>query len=657
MSKSNEQKELFTFDKREPIRGYPELRWAGKRPFTGTSYYPAQLKETYGTDTDGWMNKIYWGDNLQVMSHLLKEFRGKVDLIYIDPPFDSKADYKKTISLRGKKAESDTSTFEEKQYGDIWTNDEYLQFMYERLILCRELLSVTGSIYLHCDWHKSHYLRGMMDEVFGVSNFRNEIVWQRTRAAHSDAVGFGKVHDTIIIYSKTNNLKSNNLYKEHSTEYLVRFNRELNGRKYMLVPLHAPWRSTNPAPARNFFGKMIHPSEGRCWPSQEYIDDLIKQNKVELTTNGTPSKRNFLDENKGNPVSDWWDDIIPLNPVAEERLDYPTQKPEALLERIIKASSNPGDLVFDCFMGSGTTQAVAMKLGRRFLGADINMGAIQTTTKRLINRAKELNSQITDQTYYTGFEVYNVNDYEFFRNELEAKRLIIEALGMQPLPDNNLWDAELDGRMVAILGINRIATASEFEKIVANMDLAALSRKQGLNPTKPVEKVTFVCMGHDPNLKPMFLEKMESLGLNIDLEIVDLLRDKKDLRFKRESDARIVIVDDSDATYSIDKKTKRKIIKEVSLKRILQIQSFYPMNLLQKLSIEHQDIEDWRELVDSVLIDWNYDEVTFSPTTLDIPDKKDLVSGKYEVPEGAGRIHVKITDLLSESWEGTIEAD
>ena len=326
------------------------------------------------------------------------------------------------------------------------------------------------------------------------------------------------------------------------------------------------------------------------------------------------------------------------------------------IERIIKASSNPGDLVFDCVMGSGTTQAVAMKLGRRFLGADINMGAIQTTTKRLINRAKELNSQLTDQTYYTGFEVYNVNDYEFFRNELEAKRLIIEALGMQPLPDNNLWDAELDGRMVAILGINRIATASEFEKIVANMDLAALSRKQGLNPTKPVEKVTFVCMGHDPNLKPMFLEKMESLGLNIDLEIVDLLRDKKDLRFKRESDARIVIVDDSDATYSIDKKTKRKIIKEVSLKRILQIQSFYPMNLLQKLSIEHQDIEEWRELVDSVLIDWNYDEVTFCPTTLDIPDKKDLVSGKYEVPEGAGRIHIKVTDLLSESWEGTIEA-
>ncbi len=625
---TNKQKELFTFDKREPIRGYPELRWAGKRPFTGTSYYPAQLKETYGTDTDGWMNKIYWGDNLQVMSHLLKEFRGKVDLIYIDPPFDSKADYKKTISLRGKKAESDTSTFEEKQYGDIWTNDEYLQFMYERLILCRELLSDTGSIYLHCDWHKSHYLRGILDEVFGADKFVNEIIWFYPSGSDPSNC-FNRKHDTIFLYANKNYVYNFDAVAIPYTDQQKKRFKETdeNGRKFY-------WNVN---------------------PRGERVKTYMKSGIGEY---------------------DVWN--IGIDATSIKEINYPTTKPEKLLERIIKASSNPGDLVFDCFMGSGTTQAVAMKLGRRFLGADINMGAIQTTTKRLINRAKELNQALplaknvspslasmemspkategVREVYYTGFEVYNVNDYEFFRNELEAKRLIIEALGMQPLPDNNLWDAELDGRMVAILGINRIATASEFEKIVANMDLAALSRKQGLNPTKPVEKVTFVCMGHDPNLKPMFLEKMESLGLNIDLEIVDLLRDKKDLRFKRESDARIVIVDDSDATYSIDKKTKRKIIKEVSLKRILQIQSFYPMNLLQKLSIEHQDIEDWRELVDSVLIDWNYDEVTFCPTTLDIPDKKDLVSGKYEVPEGAGRIHIKITDLLSESWEGTIEA-
>ena len=154
----------------EPIKGKPMLNWSGKRPFTSTQFYPAQLKETFGEETDGWMNKIFWGDNLQVMSHLLKHYRNQVDLIYIDPPFDSKADYKKKIELRGKKAENDKTAFEEKQYTDIWSNDEYLQFMYERLILMRELLSDKGVIYLHCDWHKSHLLRLILDEVFGAYN-------------------------------------------------------------------------------------------------------------------------------------------------------------------------------------------------------------------------------------------------------------------------------------------------------------------------------------------------------------------------------------------------------------------------------------------------------------------------------------------------------
>ena len=168
----------FEFAQRPTIKGFPELRWTGKRPYKSTQYYPAQLRETYGEEQNGWMNKIFWGDNLQVMSHLLKEYRGQIDLIYIDPPFDSKIDYKRKIEIRNiGKAETDSSSFEEKQYGDIWTNDEYLQFMYERLLLMRELLSDTGSIFLHCDWHKSHHLRCLMDEVFGVSNFVNEIAW------------------------------------------------------------------------------------------------------------------------------------------------------------------------------------------------------------------------------------------------------------------------------------------------------------------------------------------------------------------------------------------------------------------------------------------------------------------------------------------------
>lgn len=191
----------FEFAQRPTIKGFPELRWTGKRPYRSTQYFPAQLRERYGEEKDGWINKIFWGDNLQVMSHMLKEYRGKIDLIYIDPPFDSKADYKKKIEVKGiGKAETDSTSFEEKQYGDIWSNDEYLQFMYERLIILRELLSDHGCIYLHCDWHKSHHLRMIMDEVFGNNKFVNEVIWHYS--------GAGTPKDTI---ARDSSLKEKNI--------------------------------------------------------------------------------------------------------------------------------------------------------------------------------------------------------------------------------------------------------------------------------------------------------------------------------------------------------------------------------------------------------------------------------------------------------------
>ena len=211
MSEERTNVEHYEF---EPIKGYPMLNWKGKRPFRSTQYFPAQLKEVYGQEDDsGWINKIFWGDNLQVMSHLLKEFRGKIDLIYLDPPFDSKADYKKKIELKKITVKTDTSSFEEKQYTDLWNNDEYLQFMYERLILMKELLSETGSIFLHCDWHKVHHLRCIMDEVFGdgggdgkSAGFKNEIIWQYKTGGTSKTY-FARKHDNILFYTKNSDYK------------------------------------------------------------------------------------------------------------------------------------------------------------------------------------------------------------------------------------------------------------------------------------------------------------------------------------------------------------------------------------------------------------------------------------------------------------------
>lgn len=349
---------------------------------------------------------------------------------------------------------------------------------------------------------------------------------------------------------------------------------------------------------------------------------LMFPNYVKGLENG---EYKFLDNN-GNPVSDWWDDIVPLNPVASERTDYPTQKPEQLLERIVEAATNRGDLVFDCFMGSGTTQSVAMKLGRRFIGADINLGAIQTTTKRLINVASELDGQLQEEIKYTGFEVYNVNNYDFFRNPIEAKNLIIEALEVQPFTQGNVWDGELDGRMVKIMPVNRIATKADLEELKANLPYKTYEKRKEENPRQPVELITIICMGHEPDLKASLEQSLSEY--KVDVQIVDILRDKSELQLKREAEAEVV-------------REGNKLV----------IRSFYPMNLMQKLSLQKEYVEDWKQLVESIMIDWNYDGVVMQPMVTDVPDKKEFVAGIYDIPEDAGTIKVKITDLLSESLE------
>jgi DNA modification methylase len=567
----------FIFDTNPVIKGYPELRWTGKRPYRSTQYYPAQLRESYGDPTDGpdgkpWMNKIYWGDNLQVMSHMLKEFRGKIDLIYIDPPFDSKADYKKKIKIKSKSVSNDSSAFEEKQYGDIWDSDEYLQFMYERFILLRELLSEEGSIYVHCDWHIGHLLRCVLDEVFGQNRFVNEVVWHYSGAGTPKGC-WAKRHDNIFLYSKSSNYTFNAdmVRTEYSESTKERFSHTINN-----------------------------------------VRDGVDFGPQSL-----------------NPLGKYPEDVLNIHieaPSDNRRTGYPTQKPEALLEKILLASSNPGDLILDCFMGSGTTQAVAMKLGRRFIGADINLGSIQTATKRLLSIADNISQQINQEDKYLGLEVYNVNNYDFFRNPDEAKDLLIQALDIQPLSLGACFDGELDGRMVKILPTNRIATRADLKGLIAELPYDVYDARRVESPSAPVDHITLVCMGHEPDLKASFESELNEY--NIDVQVVDVLQDKRELEFKREAEARIELQDGR-----------------------LVIQSFYPMNLLQKLSMQKETVDDWRELVDSVMIDWNYDGAVMEPTVIDIPESDGLVSGSYEIPNGAGHIKVKITDVLSESLE------
>lgn len=469
--------------------------------------------------------------------------------------------------MRGQTAFSETSVFEEKQYGDIWTNDEYLQFMYERLIMLRELLNEKGQIYLHCDWHKSHLLRILLDEVFGPQNFRNEIIWCYTGVTPSPRA-FQQKHDTIFRYSKSDDFK--------------------------FYPQYIPYKGLHAT-------KLIsHGSDKLADP--EEMKKLIE---------------------RGKAVEDWWTDLFTTDRVRKEILNYPTQKPVALLERIIKSSTDEDDLVFDCFMGSGTTQAVALKLGRRFLGADINLGAIQTTSKRLNGIMHEQSLLESNQT---GFQVYNVNNYDFFRNPIEARDLLIEALGIQPFSQRKVFDGELDGRNVKIMPVNRIATKADLKELFANLPYSVYDKKKDENPNTPVDYITLVCMGHEPDLTAAFQQELSAY--KIDIEIVDILTDKKDFEFKREAKAELKIIKDE-----------------------LIIESFYPMNLMQKLSLQKEQVDNYKQLVESVMIDWDYDGQVLKPEVVDIPGKNDFVKGSYTVPIKHGKIKVKITDLLSESLE------
>ncbi|MCI7337453.1 MAG: site-specific DNA-methyltransferase [Paludibacteraceae bacterium] len=365
-------------------------------------------------------NKIIRGECLSACAYL-KEHGIQVDLVYIDPPFASGADYAKKVYIRRNplvakaiaQAETeldieDLKAFEEKMYGDVWDKERYLNWMYENLMAIKSVMSDTASIYVHLDYHIGHYVKILLDEIFGEDNFRNEIIWKRT-GAHNDAGKYGIVHDTLFWYSKSNEYYFENVFIDLTEEHKsTRFRNieEETGRKFYPGPITAP----GSGPSRVFNGREINPPSGRHWSySQEKINELEKQGRIYYSSTGIPYLKEYEDEytQKGRAVQSIWDDILPSK-TGNELVDYATQKPEALLERVIQASSNEGMLVADFFGGSGVTAAVANKLGRRFIHCDIGVNSIQTVRDRLLANKAE-------------FEVLEIKDgVSLYRNPVQT---------------------------------------------------------------------------------------------------------------------------------------------------------------------------------------------------------------------------------------------
>lgn len=601
-------------------KGRPMLTWVGKRPLRQVTAFPAQHVETFDPSGDAAKRReeiwnewpdgypraglLFHGDNKEVLGHLLANgFRGKVNLIYIDPPFDSGADYVRRVSLRGAKgtAKLDGEGYtlgEQLQYTDIWANDNYLQFMYERLLLLKELLADNSMIYLHADPRRNYQLRMLMDEIFGQESFRNEIIWWYWNKMQGNVNRFASNHDTLICYQRGS----------------PPFRKIEEEREDVVRQLKRIW----------------DPQTGSLVNVKDESGKLVYIERTEKT------------------LDDVWR-ISMLQPADEtENLRFPTQKPEEVLSIIIESSSEPGDLVLDCFIGSGTTAAVAQKLGRRWIGCDINKGAIQTTSKRLqaiiqeqIERAQKSHQaplpgvsgeeEEAPKPAQLSFAVYRVNDYDLTIHHEEAVNLACEHIGVTRTRTDRFFDGTLGKKLVKVVPFNHPLTL---------LDLEELKRELDARPEED-RAIVLVCLGKEP-AADAWIEDWNRLrkgktAVNR-IEVIELRTDPKYGKFFQHQPAQ----------------AKVKAVRKGD-KIVVEVEDFISPTIIERLQEQagllKPRIDDWRAMVDCILIDPDYGGKVFRIGLSDVPERKtDLVAGRYEIPAGRskGTIAVKVIDMLGE---------
>jgi DNA modification methylase len=486
-----------------------------------------------GRQIKGWTNKLIWGDNKLILSSLKNgpmretiEKQGGIKLIYIDPPFDVGADFSMDIEIGDETFTKEPNILEEIAYRDTWGRgaDSFIAMIYERLSLMRDLLAEDGSIYVHCDWRVNGHIRLVLDELFGNNNFRNEVIWQKIRSSKAQSASFGNVQDSIYFYSKGTDPIFNTQRTPHSEEYIeshYRYIDEKTGKKYRLDN----FTQAGQGPVRRFGKRELAPPPGKHWIwSQERIDEGMKDNLIVFSKEDMPSVKRFLDEVGGNVIEDIWTDISPINSMSNERVSYPTQKPEALIERIINVSSNEGDIVADFFCGSGTTLAVAEKLGRKWIGSDLGKFAVHTTRKRLIQVQRQLKSDGKD---YRAFEILNLGKYERqhyigvnvnLREEQQAKQLqekeraftdlILYAYRAEKVENFACFVGKKAGRLVAVGPINLPVTRLYVEEVI-------LECRQ-----KHITKVDILAFEFEMGLFPAIQEEAKAKGIDLAMKYI-----------------------------------------------------------------------------------------------------------------------------------------
>jgi len=569
-----------------------------------------------------WRNRLIWGDKKYVLPALLPEFAGKINLIYIDPPFDTGADFSFTAKIPSHNPTENANTtsfvkqpsiIEQKAYRDTWGKglDSYLQWFYETALLLRELLAENGSIYVHLDWHVAHYVKSVMDEVFGYDNFRNEIIWKRTPFAGSSKARSKKFptnHDTIFFYSRTVNYKFLQPYMPHSDDYRERF-------KNPDSDPNGPWQSVSlKTYSQETFvrlkaeGKLISPQrEGAGWRYKFYRH-----------------------ETKGKQVEDIWTDINLTNPMAKERLDYPTQKPEALLERIIKASSNEGDLVLDCFCGSGTTAAVAEKLNRRWVTCDLGRFAIHTARKRLLSNPDVKpfivqNLGKYERQHWMSHEFNNPQDRLI--QEKSYRNFILNLYHANKIDGYTWLHGVKKGRMVHVGSVEAPVSLGDVRAIIQE-----LWKKGGNNGLD--------ILGWEFAFELNETAKQLAAENKVELKFKKIPREVLDKRAVEQGDISFFELAALDVSAKLDKKTQRLTL---TLNNFIIQPDDVPKDVMQ--AITH-----WSQWIDYWAVDFNYHDDTFhnewqSYRTKKAPDLE-LSVAHYYPQKGTYTVLVKVIDIL-----------
>jgi adenine-specific DNA-methyltransferase len=573
-----------------------------------------------------WRNRLIWGDKRYVLPSLLSEYAGKVNLIYIDPPFDTGADFSFTASVPehpGGDDENQTFTkhpsiIEQKAYRDTWGKgiDSYLQWFYETVLILHELLAENGSLYVHLDWHVSHHAKVILDEVFGPSNLRNEIIWKRT-TARSDSSTYNHIHDVIFFFTKSDQFTWHTQYQPYSKEYLAsNFKPDDKGRMYRESPITAPekrtglsgkpWKGLDP----NTIGK------GRHWAIPNFVryllsekaknDPIVALNELEKAGRiiwardgeGRPNVIQYADEMEGVELQSIWLEFSALSSNSKESVDYPTQKPEALLERIINCSSNPSDLVLDCFCGSGTTAAVSEKKNRRWITCDLGRFAIHTARKRLLSIEN-----------VRPFVVQNLGKYErqqwsageFGNGEISAEgkkqaaarqrayiEFILQLYGAKPIHGHALLHGLKSNRMVHVGSVEAPISLGDITQICAEF-------KKTIGSGKDAPKNNGIdVLGWDFAFEINEMAQQQAAAANINLKFWKIPREVMEKKAVEQGEIRFFEL----AALAVEVKTKGR---DVALK--LTDFMIPPDDVPEEA---RKSIKHWSQWIDYWAVDWNF---------------------------------------------------